>query len=78
MHLLLSFFLCFKCFFLFTSLLVLCTSAFIYTIITRAALAWTKNNNKQRSLRNEKLKANSASETEEQRIERLRIGREKQ
>ena len=29
---------------------------------------------KKRSLRNEKLKANSASETEEQRKERLRIG----
>ena len=36
----------------------------------RAALAWTK---KKRSLRNEKLKANRASETEEQRKERLRI-----
>ena len=45
-----------------------------YTL--RAALAWTKNNNK-RSLRNEKLKANRASETEEQRKERLRIRQEK-
>ena len=33
-------------------------------------LLWTK---KKRSLRNEKLKANRASETEEQRKERLRI-----
>ena len=40
---------------------------------TRAALAWTK---KKRSLRNEKLKANRGSETEEQRKERLRIRRE--
>ena len=36
----------------------------------RAALAWMK---KKRSLRNEKFKANRASETEEQRKERLRI-----
>ena len=34
------------------------------------AFAWT---NKKRSLRNEKLKANRVSETEEQRTERLRI-----
>ena len=33
--------------------------------------------NEQRSLRNEKLKANRASVTEEQRRERLRIRREK-
>ena len=32
---------------------------------------------KKRSLRNEKLKANRTSETEEQRKERLRIRREK-
>ena len=37
------------------------------------ALAWTKN---KRSLRNEKLKANRASDTEEQRKERLRLRRE--
>ena len=37
---------------------------------TLEALAWTK---KKRSLRNEKLKANRASETEKQRKERLRI-----
>ena len=37
---------------------------------SRAALAWTE---KKRSLRNEKLKANRASDTEEQRKERLRI-----
>ena len=45
-------------------------------LYARAALAWTKNNNKQ-SLRNKKLKANRVSETEEQRKERLRIRREK-
>ena len=39
-------------------------------LYARAALAWMK---KKRSLRNEKLKANRASETEEQRKERLRI-----
>ena len=44
--------------------------------ITRPKQAWTKNNNK-RSLRNEKFKANRASEIEEQRKERLRIRREK-
>ena len=37
---------------------------------SRAALAWTK---KKRSLRNEELKASRASDTEEQRKERLRI-----
>ena len=42
---------------------------FDYTL--RAALAWTKN---KRSLRNEKLKANRLSETEEKK--RLRIRRE--
>ena len=36
-----------------------------------------KEAEKKRSLRNEKLKANRTSETEEQRKERLRIGREK-
>ena len=41
-------------------------------------LAWSKKKlEKKRSLRNEKLKANRASETEEQRKERLRIRREK-
>ena len=40
---------------------------------SRVALAWTK---KKRSLRNEKLKANRASDTEEQRKERLRIRHE--
>ena len=38
----------------------------------RAALAWMKKN---RSLKNEKLKANRASETAEKRKERLRITR---
>ena len=42
----------------------------------RAALAWTKSINK-RSLRNEKLKPNGASETEEQWKERLKIKHEK-
>ena len=41
--------------------------------ISTAALAWTK---KKRSLRNEKLKSNRASETEEQRKEMPRIRRE--
>ena len=42
------------------------------------ALAWMKKKlEKKRSLRNEKLKANRTSETEEQRKERLRIRREK-
>ena len=41
-----------------------------FRLRARAALAWTK---KICSLRNEKLKANIASETEEQRKERLRI-----
>ena len=36
-----------------------------------------KEAGKKRSLRNEKLKANRASETEEQRKETLRISREK-
>ena len=42
-------------------------------LFARAALAWTK---KKCSLRNEKLKADRASETEEQIKERLRIRRE--
>ena len=37
----------------------------------------TEKTNTQRSFRNEKLKANRASETEEQRRERLRIRHEK-
>ena len=56
------------------------TSVLLYsTIHARAALAWTKKKlkKKQRSLRNEKLKANRASETKGQRRERLRIRREK-
>ena len=44
-----------------------------FRLYARAALAWTK---KKCSLRNEKLKANRASETEEQIKERLRIRRE--
>ena len=46
------------------------TPAFLFRLRARAASAWTK---KKRSFRNEKLKANKASETEEQRKERLRI-----
>ena len=51
-----------------------------FILYGRAALAWSKEKPKkqqQRSLRNEKLKANRASVTEEQRRERLRIRREK-
>ena len=44
-----------------------------FQLYARAAFAWTK---KKRSLRNGKLKANRASETEELRKERLRVGRE--
>ena len=49
-----------------------------YSILlyARAALAWTKKQ-QELSLRNETLKSNRASETEEQRKERLRIRREK-
>ena len=39
------------------------TPAFLFRLRARAALAWTK---KKRSLRNDKLKVNKASETEEQ------------
>ena len=42
---------------------------YLFRLYARAALAWTK---KKRSRTNEKLKANRASETEEQRKERLR------
>ena len=49
------------------------TECYSFRLHARADLAWTK---KKRSLRNEKLKANRASETEEQRKERLRIRRE--
>ena len=41
-----------------------------FRLYARAVLAWSK---KKRSLRTEKLKANRASETEEQKKERLRI-----
>ena len=41
-----------------------------FRLYARAALAWTK---KKRSLRNDKLKASRALETEEQRKGRLRI-----
>ena len=49
------------------------TRCYSFRIYARAVLAWTK---KKRSLRNEKLKANRASEIEEQIKERLRIRRE--
>ena len=45
-----------------------------FRVYSRAALAWTK---KKHSIRNEKLKVNRSSETEEQRKERLRIRCEK-
>ena len=48
-----------------------------FLLYARAALAWTKKKPKKCSLRNEKLKANRASETEEQRKERLTIRHEK-
>ena len=41
-----------------------------FKLYARAALAWMK---KKRSLRNKKVKANKASETEEKRKERLKI-----
>ena len=50
-----------------------CSKSTRVTHFDYTLLAWTKN---KRSLRNEKLKANRASETEEQRKERLRIRRE--
>ena len=50
-----------------------CDTRVIHFDYARAALAWTK---KKRSLRNEKLKAGRASDTEEQRNERLGIRRE--
>ena len=46
-----------------------------FRLYARAALTWTEE---KRSLRNEKLKANRASLTEEQRKERLRVRREKE
>ena len=50
----------------------------LFISYTLRALAWMKKKlKKKRSLRNEKLKANRTSETEEQRKERLRIRREK-
>ena len=47
-----------------------CDTCYSFRLYTGSVLAWTK---KKRSLRNEKLIANRASETEEQRKERLRI-----
>ena len=52
----------------------LCHLYYSFLLYARSALVWTK---KKHSLRNEKLKANRASETEEQRRERLRIRCEK-
>ena len=51
-----------------------CDTRVIHFDYAGAALAWTK---KKCSRRNENLKANRASETEEQKKERLRIRREK-
>ena len=51
-----------------------------FVLYGRAALAWSKEKQKEKkkhSLRNEKLIANRASVTEEQRRERLGIRREK-
>ena len=45
-------------------------------LYARAALAWMKKKPKKCSLGNDKLKANRASETEEQRKERLMIRHE--
>ena len=50
-----------------------CDTRVIHFDYMLEALAWMK---KKYSLRNDKLKANRASETEEQRKERLRIRRE--
>ena len=52
-------------------------SYYSFRLYTRTALAWTKKKPIKRSLRNEKLKPNRASETEEQMKERLRIRCEK-
>ena len=46
-------------------------------LYARAALAWMKKKPKKCSLGNDKLKANRASETEEQRKERLMMRHEK-
>ena len=51
----------------------LCHPCYSFRLYARAAVAWTK---KKSSLRNEKLGANRALETEEQMKERLRIRRE--
>ena len=48
-----------------------------FKLYARTVLAWTKKNNNNHSLRNEELQANRASETEEQKKERLRIRRVK-
>ena len=54
------------------------TPVLFIQLYARAALACTKKKSEKKcSLRNEKVKANRASETEEQRKERLRIRREK-
>ena len=51
-----------------------CDTHYSFLLNARAALAWMKKKTgKKHSLRNEKLKANRPSETEEQRKERLRI-----
>ena len=56
----------------------LVTPALFIAYIYARALAWTKKKlKKKRSLRNEKLKADRTSETEELRKESLRIRHEK-
>ena len=57
----------------FGQLKLTCDTRIIHFDYARAALAWTK---KKCSLKSEKLKANRASETEEQMKERLRIRHE--
>ena len=58
-----------------------CDTRIIHFYYARAALTWIKekpkNQQQQRTQRNEKLKANSASETKDQRKEMLRIRRKK-
>ena len=55
-----------------------CVGGSVIHCLYARALAWTKKKlKKKRSLRNEKLKADRTSETEEQGKESLRIRREK-
>ena len=47
------------------------TPYYSFLLYARAALSWTEKQNKNNSLRNDKLKVNRTPETEEQRKERL-------